>query len=90
MNEILVAFGRGLVKTLISFFVGTGVGLVTFGASVNGTEDVWMRHGPPPELFLAIGAGMLSTAASMVGLFFIPRLARAVNPGLEKGEPVDV
>lgn len=90
MNELLVAFGRGVLKTLISFLIGTGIGLVTFGATVNGSDDLWMRHGPSPELFLAIGAGMLSTGGSMIALFFIPRIPRAAHMEIEKGEPVDV
>lgn len=72
MNELLTSFGRGLVKVLISGLVGTGVGLVTFGASTRGMDDLWSRYGPPSEMFLSIGAGLLSSGALLVPLFFNP------------------
>jgi hypothetical protein len=90
MSDLLLAFGRGVVKTLISVFVGTGVGFLTFGASVEDTQVLWRAYGPPAELFLAIGAGMLSSGAVMFVLFSFPRSRNASPAYLEKGEPVEV
>jgi hypothetical protein len=90
MYDLLVGLGRGVVKTSISCFVGAGVGLVTFGSLVSDTDDIWLRHGPPPEMFLAIGAGMLSAGAMMIGLFFIPWNGKPSQDAIEKGEPLDV
>jgi hypothetical protein len=73
MYELLLAFGRGIVKVLISVFVGTGVGLLTFGLSVKDKPDVWEKGDPPGEVFLAVGAGLLSTGGLMTGLFYLPR-----------------
>jgi len=90
MYELLVAFGRGVVKTLISVFVGTGVGFLTFGSSVDDASTIWRGYGPPPEMFLAVGAGMLSAGAVMLVLFLLPRSKRSSTGIPEKGEPVDV
>lgn len=90
MYELLRAFGRGVVNTLISMFVGTGVGLLTFGASVEDSARLWHSYGPPPELFLAVGAGMLSSGIVMFSLFMFPRWKSATPALLEKGEPVEV
>jgi len=90
MYELLLAFGRGVVKTSISVFVGTGVGLVTFGANVEDPEKIWHSYGPPPEMFLAVGAGMLSAGAMMLVLFLLPRAGKSLTAFTEKPEPVDV
>jgi hypothetical protein len=73
MCELLLALGRGVVKVLISVFVGTGVGLLTFGLSVKDKPEVWERRDPPGEMFLAVGAGLLSTGGLMTALFYLPR-----------------
>jgi hypothetical protein len=77
MNEMLVTFGRGIIKFLMSLFVGTGVGLMTFGIAVNDIDAMWTRPGPPSGFFVATGAGLLSTAIMMALLFFLPRLWNA-------------
>jgi hypothetical protein len=86
MNEVLMAFGRGVVKVLISLFTGTGVGLVTFGLAVPKTEDIWRSYGPPAGFFLGLGAGLLTTAGMMVVLFFLPMFRR--EPTVPPGKPV--
>lgn len=80
MNETLLALGRGVVKVLVSLFVGTGVGLVTFGAAVKDVHDVWRYDGPPPGLFMAVGTGMLVTGVTMGLMFFVPRLCKKPTP----------
>lgn len=76
MNDsMIVALGRGVIKVLISAFIGTGVGLVTFGVSTRNRPDIWIQHNPPGEMFLAVGVGMLTTGVAMAGAFILPRLA---------------
>jgi hypothetical protein len=76
MQEVLLAFGRGLIKVLISLMLGAGAGLVTFGYSAKDRPDLWWHRDPPAELFLGIGVGLLTAAAVMLALFFVwPRLA---------------
>lgn len=85
MNETLLTFGRGVVKLLVSLFVGTGIGLLTFGIASKDIENIWYRPGPPSEFFLAVGAGLLSTGMMMVLLFFLPRLWKGPAPAARKG-----
>jgi hypothetical protein len=77
MEGTMYALGRGIVKTLISLFVGGGIGLLTFGITTKDMPDLWERRGPPGGFFIALGAGMLATGAMMVLLFFLPRLSKA-------------
>jgi hypothetical protein len=77
MDGTLLALGRGIVKILISLFVGSGVGLLTFGITTKDIPDLWERSGPPWGFFVAMGAGLLATGAMMVLLFFLPWLWKA-------------
>ena len=77
MNETLFALGRGIIKLFVSMFVGTGVGLLTFGLNARDIDTIWNRPGPPNEFFTAVGAGLLSTAIMMFLLFFVPRMFNA-------------
>ena len=74
MNDftmILIALGRGIVKILISTLVGFGVALLVIGITTAGKQDLW--RGPPPgELFMGIGAGLLSGGGTLLALFFLP------------------
>ena len=72
MDRMLLALGRGIVKTLVSLFIGGGVGLLTFGIATRHMPDIWEHRTPPPGLFTAMGAGLLTTGAMMVLLFFLP------------------
>ena len=70
-THILLAFGRGIIKILISTLVGFGVALLVIGITTAGRQDLW--HGPPPgELFMGIGAGLLSGGGTLLALFFLP------------------
>ncbi len=73
MEGTMLALGRGLVKLMISLFVGGGVGLITFGVTTKDVPDLWTRNYPPPGFFTAIGAGLLSCAFVMAVLFIVPR-----------------
>ena len=86
MQETVLALGRGVVKTLISLFIGSGVGLLTFGISTRDMPDLWEHRTPPPGLFTAMGAGLLTTGAMMVLLFFLPWPWKAPQG---KGVPYD-
>ena len=86
MNDVLMAFGRGIVKVLISLFTGTGVGLVTFALAVPRTENIWLSPGPPAEFFLGLGTGLLTTAGMMAVLFFVPMPRR--EAAVAAGKPV--
>jgi hypothetical protein len=86
MQETLLALGRGIVKTLISLFIGSGVGLLTFGVSTRDMPDIWDHRGPPPGVFTAMGAGLLATGAMMVVMFSLSRPRKAPEG---KGVPYD-
>lgn len=83
MNDLLLTFGRGVVKVLISLLTGAGVGLMTFGVTIRSKPELWNLHDPPGELFLSLGAGLLTTGVLMTALFLVPRLRkdRAETPG---------
>lgn len=74
MCETLTALGYGIVKVMISAFVGTGVGLITFGASTQNKPEVWQSSNPPGEMFLSFGVGMFITGVVMALAFVVPRL----------------
>ncbi len=80
MREVLLAFGRGLVKFLVSLFVGSGVGLFLFGFFTRGQ--------PTGELFLAIGAGLLSAGVMLLLLFGIPWLRGRPRPQERREQPL--
>ena len=86
MQGTVLALGRGVIKTLISLFIGSGVGLLTFGVATRDMPNFWEHRGPPPGFFTATGAGLLATGAMMVLLFFLPRLWKAPEG---KGVPFD-
>jgi hypothetical protein len=79
MNEfatILLALGRGIIKILISALVGFGVALLVIGISTSNRPEVWNRQGPPGELLMGIGAGLLSGGGTLLALFFLPWFIR--------------
>lgn len=80
MKDVLLTLGRSIVKILISLFAGTGIGLVVFGTTVKDTPDLWLRPGPPPGIFVAVGAGMLTAGIMMLGLFFLPKAWKTATP----------
>ena len=86
MQEMVLALGRGIVKTLISLFIGGGVGLLTFGVATRDMPDLWQHRGPPAGTFTALGAGLLATGAMRGLLFALPRPRQAPE---SKGVPCD-
>jgi len=79
MNEfatIVLALGRGIIKILISALVGFGVALLVIGISTSNRPEVWQRQGPPGELLMGIGAGLLSGGGTLLALFFLPWFIR--------------
>src|SRR5437762_10805145 len=77
MNDfttILLALGRGFIKILISALVGFGVALLLIGLTTAGKNEVWRQPGPPGELFIGIGAGLLSGGILLLLLFLLPWL----------------
>jgi hypothetical protein len=80
-RDVLLAFGRGCVKILISLLLGAGAGLMTFGISAQGKPPLWQQREPPPELFLAVGVGMLTAGALMALLFMLGRPRRGRDAG---------
>ena len=54
MGDTLYALGRGIIKTLVSLFVGGGIGLLTFGITTRDMPDLWERNGPPGAFFIAL------------------------------------
>jgi hypothetical protein len=70
MQETLAALGRGIVKILISFLAGVGVGFLVFGILVYPRPEIWSRRDPPAELFVGIGSGALTTAFLLLILFW--------------------
>jgi hypothetical protein len=76
MFSLLQELIRSVVKVIISFAAGGGVGLLAVGVLATMDPDRWDfsyidHHGPPfgPTL-LAVGAGLLTSAATMCALFF--------------------
>jgi hypothetical protein len=92
MREVLFALGGGLVKILVSLFIGGGVGLLTFGAFAMGKPEIWTRREPPGEFFLGLGSGLLTTGGLMFALFMLPwlrRTARAEGRDYRVSEDLD-
>jgi hypothetical protein len=81
MWEFWAAFGRGVVKLLVSLFAGVGVGFLTFGIIARDRPELWRSREPPNELFIGIGAGLLTTAVLLLLLFGVPWLLRRAPPG---------
>jgi hypothetical protein len=67
---VLVAFGRGLIRVLVSLLIGSGAGLTTLGISGQVKPIQWQQRESPPELFLALGVGLL-TSGVLMGLMFM-------------------
>ena len=83
MAETLLAIGRGIVKLLISLFVGFGVGLVVVGYFSMQRPGVWDKHEVPfGETCLGVGAGLLTAAITLSVLFFSTRARRSPPPEL--------
>jgi hypothetical protein len=70
MQEILASLGRGIVKVLISFLAGGGVGVLVFGILARGKSALWASSEPPPELFIGVGSGALTAAFLLLVLFW--------------------
>lgn len=88
-TRIVLAFGRGIVKILISALVGFGVGLLVIGIATAGRPD--MFRGPPPgEMLMGIGAGLLAGGGTLLALFFLPWfMKRSVEPSfLDEAPPL--
>ena len=91
--ELLRAFGRALLKVLIGVAVGFGVGLLTIGIRALGAPTAWQHSEPPlAEIFLGIGAGLLSSAAMLILLFYLPwsKKPPAIRERDKDGPPRDV
>ena len=71
-TRIVLAFGRGIIKILISALGGFGVALLVIGLSTRGKQDIWRGGSPPSELLMGIGAGLLTGGAMLLALFFLP------------------
>jgi hypothetical protein len=80
MMALPVVFGRGLIKVVIAVLVGVGVGFIVFGATALDKPDIWRRRDPPADMFLGIGAGLLSGGGVMLGLFAPAWLRRRPKP----------
>jgi hypothetical protein len=70
MREVLLAFGRGLVKILIGSLVGTGACLLTLGIV---SRDKPRVSDTSPEFYLAIGVGLLTAGALLAVMFLFSR-----------------
>jgi hypothetical protein len=74
------AFGRGLIKLLVSLLAGFGVGLLVIGNAAADNPDFWRDREPQGALLTGIGAGLLTAAGMLVLLFFIPWWFRKAPP----------
>jgi hypothetical protein len=77
MFELLMAFGRAVLKIFISAVVGVGVGMGTMGYFWMQRPDSWVTHyghKEPPlgEIFFGVGVGLLSAALLMLAQFYGP------------------
>jgi hypothetical protein len=64
------AFGRGMIKLLVSLLVGFGVALLVIGDASKGNPDFWRGRDPQGGLLMGIGAGLLTAAGALIVLFF--------------------
>jgi hypothetical protein len=88
-TRVVLAFGRGIVKILISALVGFGIGLLIVGITTAGKPQIWRQPDPPGELFIGIGAGLLSGGGTLLALFFLPWfLKRQAEPSFLDESPV--
>jgi len=71
-TRIVLAFGRGVIKVLISVLAGFGVGILVVGIATAGRPDVWQQRSPPGEVLMGIGAGLLAGGGTLLALFFLP------------------
>jgi hypothetical protein len=69
MQEVLLAFGRGFVKVVISLLIGAGAGLLALGIAGRDQPELWHGNSPAPELLLGMGVGLLTAGAVMAILF---------------------
>ncbi|MCI0681630.1 MAG: hypothetical protein L0Y71_05970 [Gemmataceae bacterium] len=83
-TRIVLAFGSGIIKLLISVVVGVGVGLLVFGITTAGRPEIWEMRGPPGEFFISLGAGLLSGGALLMALFFVPWFFRRAPEPMEE------
>lgn len=92
MNEfsrIVIAFGRGVIKVLISIVVGFGVGLLVIGIATADRPELWQQRDPPGEIFIGIGAGLLSGGGVLLLLFFVPWFfKRPAGPEYLEEQPI--
>ena len=82
MNELLSKLGSGLIKLLVSVLFGVGVGLMVVGIFLARDPGWFRRPDPPGGLFLAIGAGLMTTAGLLVFFFLSPWASRRSPPAL--------
>jgi hypothetical protein len=87
-TRIVLAFGRGLIKLLISVVVGVGVGLLVIGITTANRPELWQQRGPPGEVFIAVGAGLLSGGGTLALLFFAPWFKRPAGPEYLEDRPI--
>jgi hypothetical protein len=88
-TRIVLALGRGVIKILISGLLGVGVGMLVFGITTAGKPEIWEMRRAPGEMFIAIGAGLLSGSGMLLVLFLIPWLMkRTTEPPLVDDPPV--
>ena len=81
------AFGRGLIKLLVSLLAGFGFGLLVIGETARRDPDFWRGREPAGGLLTGIGAGLLTAAGMLVLLFFIPWWFRRSPPLLISAQP---
>ncbi len=88
-SDIVVGLGRGIVKILISGLVGVGVGMLVIGIVTAGRPQIWEMRQVPGEMFIGIGAGLLSGGAMLLLLFLVPWLfKRAPERSIHDDLPV--
>ena len=89
MREVLLAFGRGFIKVLISSLIGTGAGMLALGIAGRDKPDLLRGPEPPPEALLGIGVGLLTAGGVMAILFLFSRRRALEEPGRKRGVTAD-
>lgn len=88
-TRIVIGFGSGIIKLLISVAVGVGVALLVIGIVSNSRQDQWGGRARDPEIFMGVGAGLLSGGGTLLALFFIPLFTRRpAEPPLLEEPPI--
>lgn len=83
MNDLARAFGRGIVKILISLFVGVGIAMAILGYCAKDKPQILQPGDPSSEVYLAFDIGLVTSGLVLGALFIFPK---AINGTVATGK----